>query len=92
MVAWLVFSVPIPRSNWRYRPHTIWNCFAAAAGQGVALTLKTLFEGYAAQGQLVKPFSLEVRDSAYYIVLSPEAVQKPPVKTFTDWLQREAAA
>jgi len=65
---------------------------AAAAGQGVALTLKTLFEGYAAQGQLVKPFSLEVWDSAYYIVLSPEAVQKPPVKTFTDWLQREATA
>ncbi len=65
---------------------------AAAAGQGVALTLKTLFEGYAAQGQLVKPFSIEVWDSAYYIVLSPEAMQKPAVTTFTDWLQRQAAA
>lgn len=64
---------------------------AAADGQGVALTLKTRFDGYAAQGQVVKPFSLEVWDSAYYIVLSPQATQKPAVATFTDWLQREAA-
>ena len=65
---------------------------AAAAGQGVALTLKTLFDGYAAQGQLVKPFGFEVWDSARYIVLSPEAAQKPVDTTFTDWLQREASA
>ena len=64
---------------------------AAADGQSVALTLKTRFDGYAAQGQVVKPFSPEVWDSAYYIVLSPEATQKPAVATFTDWLQREAA-
>ena len=63
---------------------------AAASGQGVALTLKTLFEGYSAQ--LVKPFALEVWDRAYTIVLAPEAQQKPVVKLFTDWLQQEAGA
>ena len=63
---------------------------AAAAGQGVALTLKTLFDGYGTQ--LVKPFALEVWDRAYTIVLAPEAAQKPAVKLFTDWLQREAGA
>ena len=61
---------------------------AAAAGQGVALTLKTLFEGY--HTQLVQPFALEVWDRAYTIVLAPEAVQKPAVKLLTDWLQQEA--
>ena len=55
------------------------------------LPLKTLFDGYAAQGQVVKAFRLEVWDSAYCIVLSPEATQKPAVATFTDWLQQEAA-
>ena len=63
---------------------------AAAAGQGVALTLKTLFDGYSAQ--LIKPFALEVWDRAYTIVLAPEAAQKPAVKLFTDWLQQEAGA
>ena len=48
---------------------------AAAAGQGVALTLNTLFDGYSAQ--LIKPFALEVWDRAYTIVLAPEADQKP---------------
>ena len=61
---------------------------AAASGQGVALTLKTLFEGYSAQ--LVKPFALEVWDRAYTIVLAPEAAQKAAVKLFTGWLQLEA--
>ena len=61
---------------------------AAAAGQGVALTLKTLFDGYHAQ--LIQPFALEVWDRAYTIVLAPEATQKPAVKLFTDWLQEEA--
>jgi LysR family glycine cleavage system transcriptional activator len=62
---------------------------AAAAGQGVALGLKTLFEDYAG-ARLVKPFALEVWDSAYNIVLSPAALQKPEVATFCDWLRQEA--
>ena len=65
---------------------------AAAAGQGVALTLKTLFEGYGANGVLVKPFALEVWDRAYTIVLAPEAVHKPAVTLFTDWLRAEAGS
>ena len=63
---------------------------AAATGQGVALTLKTLFEGYGANGILVKPFALEVWDRAYTIVLAPEAVHKPAVTMFTNWLREEA--
>lgn len=63
---------------------------AAAAGQGVALTLKTLFDGYAAGGQLVKPFAIEVPDRAYTIVLSPEAAHKPAVTLFTAWLRAQA--
>ena len=46
---------------------------AVAADQGVALTLKTLFDGYGSQ--LVKPFALEVWDRAYTIVLAPEAAR-----------------
>ena len=65
---------------------------AATAGQGVALTLKTLFEGYGANGILVKPYALEIWDCAYTIVLAPEAVHKPAVTLFTDWLRAEAGA
>lgn len=63
---------------------------AAAAGQGIALTLKTLFEGYGASGGLIKPFALEVWDRAYTIVLAPEAAHKPAVTLFTEWLRAEA--
>ena len=62
---------------------------AAIAGQGVALTLKTLFDAYGAGGQLVRPFALEVWDNAYNIILSPQALHKPEVTTFTDWLRQE---
>ncbi len=65
---------------------------AAAAGQGVALTLKTLFEGYSTTGILVKPFALEVWDRAYTIVLAPAAAHKPAVTLFTDWLRAEAGS
>ncbi len=51
--------------------------------RNIALTLKTLFDGYAAGSQLVNPFALDVRDRAYTIVLSPEAEQKPAVPLFT---------
>lgn len=60
---------------------------AAAAGQGVALALKTVFEGYVSGGQLVKPFALEVWDSAYNIVLAPDAHARAEVRTFIDWLR-----
>ena len=59
---------------------------AAAAGQGVALGLKTLFED-TQQARLVKPFELEAWDSAYNIVLAPAAQHKPEVATFCEWLR-----
>ena len=62
---------------------------AAAAGQGVALGLKTLFED-AQHTRLVKPFELEAWDSAYNIVLSPAAQHKPEVATFCAWLRSAA--
>jgi len=65
---------------------------AAAAGHGVALALKTLFEGYGAHDSLVKPFALEVWDRAYTIVLAPEAAAKPAVRLFTEWLRAVPAA
>ena len=65
---------------------------AAADGQGVALTLKTLFDGYAASGRLVKPFAIAIPDRAYTIVLSPEAAHKPAVPLFTAWLRSQAGA
>lgn len=64
---------------------------AAAAGQGVALALRTVHEGYAESGRLVKPFGLEVWDRAYHIVLAPEAHARPEVAMFVDWLRADAA-
>lgn len=63
---------------------------AAIAGHGVALTLKTLFDADAAGGQLARPFAPAVWDNAYNIILSPHALHKPEVSTFTDWLRQEA--
>jgi LysR family glycine cleavage system transcriptional activator len=61
---------------------------AAAAGHGVAPTPKTLFD---TQGTaLVQPFALELPDRAYYIVLAPEAAEKPLPRLFTDWLLQAA--
>lgn len=57
---------------------------AAAAGHGVALTPKTLFDGH--NPALMQPFPLELRDRAYYIVLAPEAAERPLTRLFTDWL------
>jgi LysR family glycine cleavage system transcriptional activator len=64
---------------------------AAAAGHGVALTLRTLFDTHAGAA-LVQPFGLEVRDRAYYIVLAPDAADKPMIRLFTDWLLATAQA
>lgn len=63
---------------------------AAAAGHGVALTPKLLFDGQ--NPALVQPFKLEVWDRAYYIVLAPDAGDRPHIKLFTDWLLAAAQA
>jgi LysR family glycine cleavage system transcriptional activator len=64
---------------------------AAAAGHGVALTLRTLFDTHAGAA-LIQPFGLEVADRAYYIVLAPDAADKPLIRLFTDWLLATAQA
>lgn len=63
---------------------------AAAAGQGIALALKTLFASYRAGGALIRPFELEAPDRAYTIVCSPAAAQSQSVRQFCDWLVAEA--
>lgn len=64
---------------------------AAAAGHGVALTLTTLFDTHAGAA-LIRPFALEVADRAYYIVLAPDADEKPLIRLFCDWLLATAQA
>jgi len=64
---------------------------AAAAGHGVALTPKTLFDARAG-GTLIQPFALEVWDRAYFIVLAPDAAERPEIRLFTDWLLAAAGA
>ncbi|HEY4372110.1 MAG TPA: LysR substrate-binding domain-containing protein [Burkholderiales bacterium] len=61
---------------------------AAAAGHGIALTLKTLFDSHGTA--LIQPFALEVPDRAYYIVVAPEAAERPLTRLFTDWLLQAA--
>ncbi|MBL8385194.1 MAG: LysR family transcriptional regulator [Burkholderiales bacterium] len=63
---------------------------AAAAGQGVALAPRTVFAGYP-EGVLVKPFDLEVWDSAYNIVVAPAARGRAAVTRFCDWLLAQGA-
>jgi LysR family transcriptional regulator, glycine cleavage system transcriptional activator len=63
---------------------------AVAAGGGVALTLRTLFESYNASGSLVKAFDHEMPDRAYTVVIAPAAAGNPEVERFVEWLVMEA--
>ena len=64
---------------------------AAIAGHGVTLAYSTTAAADIAAGRLVPLFSLSLPDLfAYYIVTAPGALERPKVKTFRDWLRREA--
>jgi len=66
---------------------------AAAAGQGVALTLQPLAQGDVAAGRLVAPFDCRLRlSSAYYLVSAETTAEAPAVVDFRNWLLAEAAA
>jgi LysR family glycine cleavage system transcriptional activator len=61
---------------------------AAIAGQGVALARGALVAQDLAEGRLTQIFAdgpLPI-DWAYYAVASPQALARPPVKVFRDWL------
>jgi LysR family glycine cleavage system transcriptional activator len=65
---------------------------AAMAGQGIALGRSTLAAEDLAAGRLVKPFDVELRASnAYFIVCPQEALDKPRIAAFRQWLLDEAA-
>lgn len=66
---------------------------AAATGQGLALVRDAYADGDLRTGRLVRAISIHWPTSfAYYAVSTTEALQRPPVKHFRDWLSSEAAA
>jgi LysR family glycine cleavage system transcriptional activator len=63
---------------------------AAVAGEGIALTRKSLVEADIDSGRLVKLFDVEiVSPENYFLVCLPQHAQSKKVKTFRDWLFRE---
>lgn len=64
---------------------------AAVAGQGVALVPQAYAQEEITAGRLVQvldqPWPARF---AYYLVTMPDAMQRPEVKAFADWLQAEA--
>ncbi len=64
---------------------------AAMDGQGVALGEASFVAQDVAAGRLVRPFELAIEiDAAYYVVCPPDALERPKVRAFRDWLLEEA--
>ena len=64
---------------------------AAVSGQGLGLVRDIYAEGALRANQLVKPLSVNwPLQFAYYVVATSEALQKPSVRRFKDWLIGEA--
>ncbi len=60
---------------------------AAIDGQGVALGRTAIVADELADGRLVKPFDVErPADYAYYFVCPKDAVDRPRIRAFRDWL------
>jgi LysR family glycine cleavage system transcriptional activator len=65
---------------------------AAMAGQGIALGQSIIVADHLAGGRLIEPFNLRIpSQSAYYIVGLPGDLDRPKVRAFSEWLQRELA-
>lgn len=72
-----------------------WNIVLEAAieGQGVALGRSAIVAADIAAGRLVRPFDLSFPvEFAYWLVYPPEALSRPKVKAFRDWIVGEAEA
>lgn len=66
---------------------------AAINGHGVALARGVLVADDIATGRLVRLFDVRLPGSvAYYVVTPPNALSRPKVRAFRDWLFEEAAA
>jgi LysR family transcriptional regulator, glycine cleavage system transcriptional activator len=68
---------------------------AAIDGHGVALSESTLVADDLAAGRLVQPFRVTIKGPprfAYYVISPAETAEEPMIKTFREWLLKEAAA
>ena len=66
---------------------------AVMAGEGVALTRRSLAAGDLAAGRLVIPFGpIRPASNRYYIAYPRANAEIPKVRRFTDWLHEEVAA
>ncbi len=64
---------------------------AAVAGQGLALVRDTYADDDLRSGRLVRPISIQwPTNFAYYAVSTAQALQRPAVAHFRDWLASEA--
>jgi len=65
---------------------------AAVDGLGVALGNTMLAGDDLRAGRLVKPFDISVPlDTAYYVVYAREALKRPKIRAFRDWLMDQIA-
>jgi LysR family glycine cleavage system transcriptional activator len=81
--------------RWMYLNYTYQQVQAALAGQALALARVALVSESLARGDLVEPFGAAGRTSApsaYWMIVSPQATQRPEVKLFRDWLLLQARA
>ena len=66
---------------------------AAVAGQGVALTRRSLTQDDIDAGLLVQPFGPVMQTPLFYtVVCLPSAADQPKIRLFRDWLYEEAQA
>jgi LysR family glycine cleavage system transcriptional activator len=60
---------------------------AAAAGEGIAIGRSSIMAEDLTRGRLIRPFSdVQVADYAYYFLCRTDAIDRPAVRAFRDWL------
>jgi LysR family transcriptional regulator, glycine cleavage system transcriptional activator len=65
---------------------------AAAAGEGLALGRSSIMADDLNSGRLVRPFpDSQVADYAYHVLCRTDAIDRPAVRAFRDWLVAAAA-
>ncbi len=63
---------------------------AAVRGQGVALGRMSLVRNHLETGRLVRPLNVSrIGDYAYYLVTTEAGAERPRVKVFLDWIERQ---
>jgi LysR family glycine cleavage system transcriptional activator len=66
---------------------------AAAAGEGIALGRSSIMADDLSSGRLIRPFpDSQVADYAYYVLCRTDAIDRPAVRAFRDWLVAAAMA